>query len=77
VEVGGRSGTLVDHLHIKTNKGRSLSVGGQGGNEHANIIPFTGTPHQVVGFGCATNGHLHNIYLYYLGWMKNRMSSEY
>jgi len=43
-----------------------LSVGGQGGIEHQNLLPFTGQAHQIVGLGGATGGHLHNIYLYYI-----------
>jgi len=65
--VSGRCGNIIDHLTIKTSRGRGFSVGGEGGNPHANIIPYSGTPKQIVGFGCGTGGHLHNVYLYYLG----------
>jgi len=65
-EVSGRCGDIIDHLIIKTSKGKSLSAGGFGGNEHANLLPNTGFANQIVGIGGATNGDLHNIYLYYL-----------
>jgi len=55
---------VIDHLTIKTTRGRVLSVGGEGGNPHENLLP---PGKQIVGFGCGTGGHLHNVYVYYLG----------
>ena len=63
----GRAGDIVDHLHIKTSKGKVLEAGGTGGNNHANLLPHgSHGSHQIVGIGGAVNGHLHNIYLYYV-----------
>jgi len=65
VEISGRCGNWVDHLTIKTNKGKVLSVGGNGGSEKFNIMP-QGQSHQIVGAGGACGGYLHNLYVYYL-----------
>jgi hypothetical protein len=39
VAVGGRLGLIVDQLKFVTNKGRTFTVGGQGGNEFSHELP--------------------------------------
>jgi len=65
-DISGRHGDVIDHLTIKTSRGKEISVGGEGGNPHGNLIQYG---KQIVGFGVGTGGHLHNLYVYYLGWV--------
>jgi len=62
VEVSGRSGNIIDRLDIRTNFGKTLSVGGNGGTPFRLAIP---NGSQVVGFFGGCGGHLHNIGVYY------------
>jgi len=65
-EVLGKTSVCIDFISIKTSKGKSIAVGGQGGNPTTNMLPNTGMAHQIVGIGGGTGGSLHNIYLYYI-----------
>jgi len=60
-EVSGRVGNLIDRLEIRTNLGKSISVGGNGGSPFNFSIPYGS---QVVGFYGGVGGHLHNIGIY-------------
>jgi len=65
-EISGRTGTTIVFITIKTNKGKTLACGGQGGNTVNNLLPADGIAHQIVGIGGAMSGQVHNLYLYYI-----------
>jgi len=65
-EISGKASSVLDHITIKTNKGKELSVGGSGGNSVNNLIPFTGKMNQIVGIGGASGTCIHNFYCYYI-----------
>jgi len=63
VDVSGRHGDVIDSLEIRTNRGRVLRHGGNGGH-----IPFRfsiPSNSQIVGFHGGVGGHLHTIGVYY------------
>lgn len=55
---GGRSGNVIDAIHIRTNKGRGFEAGGSGGNAFEINIPAGQT---VGGIRGGKGGHIHNI----------------
>eukprot|EP01129_Flabellula_baltica_P017043 TRINITY_DN931_c1_g1_i1.p1 TRINITY_DN931_c1_g1~~TRINITY_DN931_c1_g1_i1.p1 ORF type:complete len:473 (-),score=73.63 TRINITY_DN931_c1_g1_i1:58-1476(-) len=60
--VSGRYGSWIDSIEIRTNHGRILRVGGNGGSKSYSFQAPPG--HAVVGFFGGVGGHLHNIGFY-------------
>jgi len=60
-EISGRSGNIIDRLEIRTNLGKFIAVGGNGGSPFRFTLPYGS---QVVGFYGGVGGHLHNIGVY-------------
>jgi len=56
--VSGRAGAFLDRLTLRTNKGQTLDVGGDGGSPFDLNVPHG---HAVVGFQGGIGGHLHNV----------------
>ena len=55
---GGRTGNVIDHISIRTSKGKSIEAGGPGGNPFDFGVPQGYTVGALKGgFG----GHIHNI----------------
>jgi hypothetical protein len=58
VHISGRAGNFLDHITLRTNKGQSIDVGGEGGSPFDLNIPEGSA---VIGFQGGIGGHLHNI----------------
>ncbi|KAL4495548.1 hypothetical protein ABPG72_020289 [Tetrahymena utriculariae] len=60
-EISGRAGDSIDRLLIKTSKGKTLEVGGVGGQPFNNLLPW-GHPN-IVSIGGSTREYLDSLYV--------------
>jgi len=63
VDVSGKLGEIIDSMEIRTNRGRVLRHGGNGG--HTTFRFSIPSNSQIVGFYGGFGGHLHNIGIFY------------
>jgi len=63
-EISGRAGAIVDAIKVTTSKGKKLECGGKGGMPVNNLLDKTGG--KICGIGGGTNGHMHNLHIYYI-----------
>jgi hypothetical protein len=70
--VGGRSGSIIDHLKIATSRGRTFEFGSsEGGSPWCLMGPEEGFPVLVALFA-RTGGHVHNFLAFY----RRRLAGE-
>lgn len=69
--LSGKSGDILDSITLKTNKGREITAGGEGGEYFEMDIPYK---HCVGIIGGGKNGHIHNLKVY-LGPVPNVMTT--